>query len=461
MKRAAIVVFLLATALASAASAQTSRVVIDEFQVSRWVTENMQALNIPSIAVGIVGPQQHYYLESFGPAELDQPFLIGSLSKSVTAVAVMLLVEEGKVALSDPASKWVPGVPDSVTVEHLLHQTSGLAPGAGGAAWENVDASVDELVTGVTFGPPGTYTYSNLNYTILGRIVAAASGKPYAEFVQERIFGPAKLETATAAAERPEAHVKGQQYMFGFPVDFDEPDYGPAHIPAGFVWMSAQDMARWIRLFVAGGKLDGAQVLPATVIEAVLKKPQDTAYAMGWVHSDADGVPVLQHSGATAAFTSAMMLAPDREFGIFVLTNLNSWLALGPVNITKGLAASILGTSPKASSNLEFVVRLGFGIFTALILFVFLFELVRWASGRFPVTLVPKERNALILTVVVNVVVVIVVTQAFGMSLAVLVKMQPDIAIAFFTAVGLGTLRQVLTGFNKSAHARALAAEDI
>ena len=447
--------------VSSTAFAQTSsRVVIDEFQLSRWVTDNMQALNIPSITVGVVGPKENYYLQSFGPAELDDPFLIGSLSKSVTALAVMLLVHDGVIGLDDPASKWVGGIPDAVTVRHLLHQRSGLDRSSGGTAWTDVGATLSDEIASTTFGSPGTYEYSNLNYNILGGIVARASGKPYADFVQQRIFTPAKMTTASAQPTPPAARVKGHQYMYGFPVDFGEPNYNPIAVPSGFVWMSANDMTRYIRLFVAKGQLDGQQVVPADVVEQLLTKPDSGSYAMGWTVNTDGPVPVANHNGATAAFTSAMAVVGDREFGVFVLTNLNLWMALGTTNILNGVLSPILGTEPQSVTNIEFVVRLGFGFVVALILFTFLFELVRWLNSRFPLRLVPRERNAVLLTAAINIAVVVAVTFYWETSILAIVKTQPDIGLGFLVAVGIGTLRRLLTGFNKSAHERALTGDD-
>lgn len=456
----AILGVLLALLTAGTAVAQTAHVVVDEFAVSRWVTDNMHALNIPSIAVGIVGPDTDYYLEAYGPAELSQPFLIGSLSKSVTAMAVMLLVHDKKLSLDDKASKWVEGVPDAVTVADLLHQTSGLDRDDGMSGWTDLDASVEDMVAGATFGPPGKFSYSNLNYNILGAIVARVSGMSHADFLRQRIFEPAQMTTATASAQRPDDHVVGHQYLFGFPMASGEPDYNPAAIPAGFVWMSAQDMSRWIRLFVAHGKLDGKQVVPAEVIDQLLAAPEGSNYAMGWSIQTTDGIEYAKHTGATGAFTSAMAVVPKREFGIFVLTNINVWMGIATTRLLNGLLASILGTPQEAVTNVEFLLRLLFGLVVGLIVFTFLFELTRWVTSRFPLKLSPRERNAIIATIVVNIAVVVGVTQYFETPISVMLATQPDIGGGFLVTVIVGTLRRILTGFNKTAHLRALASED-
>ena len=444
--------FCLLLTLGSSARAET-RVEIDEFAVSRWVTDNKEALKIPSIAVGIVGPEKPYYLEIYGPAELDDPFLIGSLTKSVTAMAVMLLVHDGALTLEDQASNWVRGVPQEVTVRHLLHQVSGLDRADGGTGWTDLDKTVEQMVADASWGPVGgsEFSYSNLNYQILGAIVERVSKQSYADFVRTRIFEPLDMKTATGDPAGPDNHVIGNQYIFGFPFERGEPAYNPVTVPSGFVWMSGRDMDKWLRVFVTRGKVDGKQVIPAEVVDALLEKPQDTRYAMGWViTSQYEPVKVGRHSGATGAFTSAMAVVPEREFGVFVLTNSNSWLALAPTTVLKGILAMILGGEKEAATNLEFIGRLIFGFVVAIILFTFLFELMRWLRAGFPVRLNRKELVAVVLTFVINIAVVIGVVVYFETPISVMIATQPDIGWGFLIAVGVGSIRRLLTGFNKT-----------
>ena len=443
-----IVTFLLVLALPSLAHAQKSRVVIDEGQVNTWVTDNMSSLRLPSIAAGIVGPKQSHYLEIYGKPELHQPYLIGSLSKSVTAMAVLLLVEDGTVSLDDPASKWVDGVPQNVTVEALLHQTSGLQRGDGIPAWVDLDATVEDAVAAATFDAPrDQFHYSNLNYQILGRIVEKASGESYGDFVHDRIFEPLEMRQSHAHPGHADNRVVGHQYMFGFPVQTGEPDYNDTAIPSGFVWMSANDMATWLRVHLSGGKLDGKQVIPAAVIEQMLTAPDDTAYAMGWLASDRYNTPVFSHAGAVGAFTAAMAVAPDREFGVFVLTNVNSFMALGPANVMKGMLGSVLQEQQDAVTNIEFIGRLIFGVVVALILLTFIFETMRWIREKFPMRLHRSQLAGVAITVFLNIAAIAAVIVYFETPIGALLKTQPDLGWGFLILTVLGSLRAIISGF--------------
>ena len=428
-----------------------SRVQIDEFQVSRWVTDNMQALGLPSIAAGIVGPNKTYYLESFGPAELDQPFLTGTLSAQVTHLAVYLLIADGKLSAADEVAKHVPGVPPGVTVEQLLQHKSGYRPQDGADLWS--DRSIAQIVEGASPAAAGQMARSNTNAALLGAVVAKVAGKPYAEFVRERIFEPADMKSASASPTRPVNRVIGHQYLYGFAAERGEPEYGSAMVPAAFVWMSASDYARWMKLHLGAGVLDGKQVIAAQAIE----QARDTA----WFRGERGGVTVFEQVGVAGAFSSAVAFVPDRSFGVFVTVNLNVWEALAVQNIREGMLSPILGLPRAEATNLEYVLRLGLGVVVALVLLTFLLELMRWIAGKFPLRIARGERAKVGIAVGAQLAILFAVPQYFEMPLAAMVASQPDVAYAFLATMIVGSLRVVLTALNKSEHIRALNAADV
>ena len=203
------------------------------------------------------------YLRTFGDCpDADAPFVVGSLSKSFTAVAVMQLVEQGAVDLDAPASRYAPGydVPDEVTVRSLLNQTSGF-----GAYDSLAEAADGEL--GETFG---AFSYANANYDLLGRVVEGASGEDYARYLDEHVLEPLGMASTTADPARAEAlgMVPGHRDWFGLPVadgfrhaQGDGAWGGPA---SGYVASSVRDMASYLRMYLNGGMGgDGARVLSA------------------------------------------------------------------------------------------------------------------------------------------------------------------------------------------------------
>jgi len=169
------------------------------------VRDAMRKQNIPGVALVVLRDGKVVHQAGYGIADLEQDlpvrpdtaFNIGSLSKQFLAEGILLLVQEGKVALDAPVSRYLPDVPSSwsaITIRHLLSHTGGLvreAPGFDGAKVQS-DIDVIRSAYGVPLNAPaGTrFEYSNLGYFILAEVISRTSGKPWPAFFAERVFGP-------------------------------------------------------------------------------------------------------------------------------------------------------------------------------------------------------------------------------------------------------------------------------
>lgn len=298
-------------------------------RMDAYLAANFPRAGAPGLAVAVVDAGGVRYLRTFGDCPgADAPFVVGSLSKSFTAVAVMQLVEQGAVDLDAPASRYAPGydVPDEVTVRSLLNQTSGF-----GAYDSLAEAADGEL--GETFG---AFSYANANYDLLGRVVEGASGEDYARYLDEHVLEPLGMASTTADPARAEAlgMVPGHRDWFGLPVadgfrhaQGDGAWGGPA---SGYVASSARDMASYLRMYLNGGMGgDGARVLSADSVRRMfldrVPDPEgDTYYGMGWTSfSWDDGELVLSHDGQVENYTASMCLLPERGIGIVALSDAN------------------------------------------------------------------------------------------------------------------------------------------
>ena len=194
------------------------------YEIDAYFEEQMQRLNIPGASLAIVEGDQIVHMRGFGNARPggeaptpQTPFLIGSLTKSVTALAVMQLVEVGKLELDAPIQRYLPWfkVADpqasaQITVRHLLNQTSGLSTASGRIPLADFDDSPNAaerqarvLATLKLSRPVGSaFEYSNSNYNLLGLIIEAASGESYADTIQTHVFAPLKMSHSyTSQAE--------------------------------------------------------------------------------------------------------------------------------------------------------------------------------------------------------------------------------------------------------------------
>ena len=298
-------------------------------RMDAYLAANFPRAGAPGLAVAVVDAGGVRYLRTFGDCpDADAPFVVGSLSKSFTAVAVMQLVEQGAVDLDAPASRYAPGydVPDEVTVRSLLNQTSGFG------AYDSLEEAADGEL-GETFG---TFSYANANYDLLGRVVEGASGEDYARYLDEHVLEPLGMASTTADPARAEAlgMVPGHRDWFGLPVadgfrhaQGDGAWGGPA---SGYVASSARDMASYLRMYLNGGMGgDGARVLSADSVRRMfldrVPDPEgDTYYGMGWTSfSWDDGELVLSHDGQVENYTASMCLLPERGIGIVALSDAN------------------------------------------------------------------------------------------------------------------------------------------
>lgn len=368
-----------------AAQTGTAREVPDLAAIDAYVSKQMRDLGIPGVALGIVQGNQIVHLRGFGvadetgrPVTAQTPFRIGSITKSFTALAIMQLVEAGKVELDAPVRRYLPWfrVADEtasakITVRHLLNQTSGLSTLAGNAYWDSQDgleATVRRLRTVELSQPVGAgFQYSNVNYSIAGLIVEAASGQPYADYIARHIFAPlAMRHSATATApSRADGLAMGHLYSMGRMVA----DIGaepPAYLPAGFVSASVEDMSHYVVAQLNGGR-GNASVLsaqgiaqlhhPAVAVGEIHAGLKNTSYGMGWVIGPINGAPAVWHNGDTGRYHAMLIMAPERGTGIILLANASGLEYLVAVDdIAKGVLR-LLNHQPPPASSLALLLR--------------------------------------------------------------------------------------------------------
>jgi CubicO group peptidase (beta-lactamase class C family) len=365
-----------------------------------YVQEQMQEMQMPGAALGIVKGDEIVHLKGFGNADdsgrevsPQTPFKIGSTSKSFTALAIMQLVEDGKVDLDAPVQRYIPwfrvATPDAsgrITVRHLLNQTSGLPPTADTLVIKE-DRSADALEEAVRSlrtveldRPVGeSFEYANFNYSTLGLIVQMVSGQPYERYVEEHILAPLGMNNSYMFVPEAERHglATGHQFWFGRPFPGGGLNYNRGITPAGLIASDAQDMSRYLIAQLNGGRYEGAQVLSA---DGIAKLHQGTAdagggasYAMGWVNSEMDGVPLVWHNGDPADFHATMILVPKSKWGVVLLMNGSNDLRAGSLDTTaNGVVARLVGVEPPPPPGLSqelyliiFLVFLAAGVLQA------------------------------------------------------------------------------------------------
>ena len=292
-------------------------------------------------------------LELGVPLAPDMVFEIGSITKQFTSAAIMLLSEEGKLAVSDPMTKHLPSYPaygQNITIEHLLTHTSGIVsytgiPGYMATKVMN-DVSVQQLIDvfkdlPVEFAPGERYVYNNSGYILLGAIVEAASGMRYADFVRKRFFEPLGMKTAyygcsmciiprrASGYDSGPTGIMNQRYL-----SFTQP------YAAGSLMMTVSDLHRWSRALF-GGKVVSAASLKRMTTPYVLKNGEATNYGYGLGIGNLRGRRAIRHGGGIFGFSTDALYLPEEN--VFVAVFANGTGGIGPGLPASKLAALAVG----------------------------------------------------------------------------------------------------------------------
>jgi CubicO group peptidase (beta-lactamase class C family) len=337
------------TAPADAGASEPERAAAAD-AIDRFVQEWMGANRVPGLALAVTRDTRVVHLRGYGDAgngravTPDSQFLVASLSKSFTALAVLQLVEAGRVDLDGPVAAYLPGFTLAnrdqarrITVRMLLNQTSGMAdagfPDMTLPQPTTIADRVASLRAARLVSQPGTaFHYFNPNYAVLARLVEVVSGRPFPDYLRAHVFAPLAMTGTTSvvtAAQAPAAApdlARGHLLAFGVPITRAELDGYLGG--SGGVISSARDMATWLIVQNQGGAFQGRSLLSPQGIQLLHTPPRgiDTAYAMGWTRQPGSP-PVIEHSGVLSTFYAQQALLPSGRYGIVVLANAYSGLA--------------------------------------------------------------------------------------------------------------------------------------
>ena len=336
--------------------------------VDRYAERQMTAGKVPGFTLALVHGGQIVHTRALGVADPtgrrvtpQTAFILGSLTKSFTALAIMQLVEQGRVVLDAPVQRYLPWftVRDqresaAITNRELLNHTSGIPKSAGLQIVRGEKARTQSqqaaLMSGVRLAhaPGAAFEYSNANYWLLGLVIEAVSDTAYATYVQQHIFAPLGMTrsfTSETEAERQD-FARGYRIWFGRPRAEDLPFYW-RELAVGYLISSGDDMARYLVAQLNGGSIAGRSVISAEALQQMQTPPPGMPYAMGWLADNVDGVPVLWHTGAVANYHGDMLLIPSLGWGVVWLANTNNFALEDELSEgMKGVAAILIGYDP-------------------------------------------------------------------------------------------------------------------
>jgi CubicO group peptidase (beta-lactamase class C family) len=351
-----------------------------EAEIDRFITHQMAVQHIPGLALVITHENQVLHLKGYGNSNTEQPitpqtqFAIASLSKSFTAIAVLQLVEAGKIELDAPVQKYLPEftladakIAAQITIRHLLNHTSGLSDWSFLESLQSQPTTNAERVTSLhnvhLVAAPGTqFHYFNPNYDVLARVVEVVSSQPFSEYLRSHIFTPLQMSqtfhatTMTEAQQRASRLATGHLMAFAIPFTAQELS-GYLGGNAGVV-STAEDMAKYLILHSNGRRLANTQLLTPDSIALMHTPPPQlkSPYAMGWFVTTENGRQILQHNGILSTFYTDVAVLPDEEYSIALLYNVSALplIAFALPQIKTGLIQLLTdGTLPPDSFNIN------------------------------------------------------------------------------------------------------------
>jgi CubicO group peptidase (beta-lactamase class C family) len=295
----------------------------------------------PGAAVMVIRDGKIAYEKGYGLANVEQNipcttstnFRLASVSKQFTATSILILVQQNKLSLDDPITKFFPEFPaygNQITVRQLLSHRSGLIDYEDlipdGTTIQVSDRNALNLVRqqNKTYFPPGSdFRYSNTGYALLSLIVELSSGTPYAEFLKRNIFSPLQM-TNTIAYEAGISKVQNRAYGYaqenGQFVPSDQSTTS-AVLGDGGIYSSVNDLFRWDQSLYTEKIVSKEMLKQAYTVSSPKTDLPDAGYGYGWYVSKHRDNDLFFHSGHTCGFTNLIERYPEKKFTVIILTN--------------------------------------------------------------------------------------------------------------------------------------------
>lgn len=316
--------------------------------VDRYVAAELAKQHVPGISLAVLRAGKVIKAKGYGMADLENGiavtpetvFKIGSVSKQFLATGIMLLVQDGKIGLEDPISKYFPGTPDSwqgITVRNFLTHTSGVI--REGPAFDPLKVQPDSIVIKSAFEKPlefpvgSKFLYCNTCYFTLAEIIARVSGKSWDQFVTERIFAPMGMKASRTTTTTDLVQHRAHGYVWRDSSYTNAFEF-LALRPSGAFLSTVLDLAKWDAALYKDLPLTAASRremwAPFKLTDGQMSK-----YGFGWQLDSLDGHWNVHHGGALPGFRAEMSRFPDDSLTVIVLANADG---ARPDRIAAGIA---------------------------------------------------------------------------------------------------------------------------
>jgi CubicO group peptidase (beta-lactamase class C family) len=305
-------------------------------EVDDIVRADMEKRHIPGVSLAVIKEGKVIRAQGYGlanvelkvPASPETVYKIGSVSKQFIAAGIMLLVQDGKLKVDDKISTYLDEAPEAwrdITIRHLLTHTSGLSREAPGFADLKVQADAALIKTAygqpLSFAPGEKWRYCNLGYFTLAEIIRKVSGKPWGEFMRERVFAPLGMTSTRITTVRDIVPNRADGYYWRGNLENEEVML--AVRPSGAFLSSVLDMAKWDAALYGDGILS-SDTLAEMWTPVTLNDGKQHPYGYGWELGPINGRKAVRHGGSLTGFRSSYVRLVDDKLSIVVFANCSS-----------------------------------------------------------------------------------------------------------------------------------------
>jgi len=361
-------------------------------RIDRFIISQMKTHHIPGLALAITHNNQVLHVNGYSTANNEPPvtpqtqFLIASVSKSFTAIAVMQLVEAGQINLDSPVQTYLPeftladpAIAAKITIRHLLNQVSGLSDVGFPELQLSQATTIGDRITSLSQARPvafpgGQFHYFNPNYEVLARVVEVVSQQPFSAYLQTHIFTPLQMSrtlNATTSADAFQGATNiAQGHLMGFGLPFAYPEMSGYLSGSSGIISTAEDLANYLIFQTNSGQFKETKLLSESSVALMHTPPQTigSSYGMGWFNRSENGEPAIEHNGILSTFYTEIVLLPKEKYGIALLYNISALplMAMAFPQIKTELIQLLKDGQPAAG---RFSITL-WGIAIALLMFI-------------------------------------------------------------------------------------------
>lgn len=445
---------------------------IDSDRISLYIEHIKKSYNIPGITVSVTGLDSTIYLEHFGKINPDEQILIGSCSKSFTALLILKLQQKGLLNINDPVVKYLnwfqyanKSTSDKIVIKDLLQHTSGIPAIYGRISIEEDSEGstknvIESLLNSIEFeSPSNNYEYSNINYRLLGFIIEQVTRSKFGEVLNNELLIPFHLRNTSGFVlnKDNESFPRSYNYLLYYPIIPFVSTYNKDEIPAGYIASTASDMAIYLRELMKSYTHNPSLLIEEDTVDSLFTPngKNQSKYGFGWFISEFQNTEVIYHAGLVEGFNTCMIILPEKEKAIFVAVNSGIEPAF---EIAAGIFHILINVEPRKFSTTVFYLIRSIPILVFILILILIAQLRKWRKRDFQIGFSHKLKPnvLLIMGILFGLLWIVIFPILYQTTLQVIIKYDPTSGISLILITISVILISIISYLNNQPHDQLL-----